>query len=396
MPTGLPDCTSSVSSGAIVRSESTIASKRPPSPGRPARCRRRRPGRRAARRPPGRGCSAASAARPRHPSFAPSARGPRGARTGLDPCMSSTVSLPASSAGARRAGPYGGPPHCADDRPVPSGTRRGSGRNAGRADAGRLHVRTPCSAGAADRAGHPARGPTGGGTGVPGRRGAHPARRPELVGGPHRRPARRRGLHRPRQRAAGPAGATVRLDDRPARPGPRPYRMGWYARGAGAAGLAVGAGAGPAPAGGAGHRPDAHAERAVAADAHRAHHRLAGRRLPAPARHRPRTAAPVRPAHRADGRATGARWCWSTPTRPGRRTTPGAATASTTAGRRPGRPVPRGHLRPALRLRRRDGRLPRRRAAAGRPGRAARPAARLRHRRRPAARPAACSTARPR
>ncbi len=53
----------------------------------------------------------------------------------------------------------------------------------------------------------------------------------------------------------------------------------------------------------------------------------------------------------------------------------------------PRRPVPRGHLRPAVRLRRRDGRLPRRRAAAGRPGRAARPAARLRHRRRPAAGP---------
>ena len=52
----------------------TIASNAPPGPGGPRRCRRRRPGRRGARRPRGRGCSSASAAGPRSATTGRSAR----------------------------------------------------------------------------------------------------------------------------------------------------------------------------------------------------------------------------------------------------------------------------------------------------------------------------------
>jgi hypothetical protein len=58
-PTGLPDCTSIVSSASRVVSVRAWR-RAPPSCGPPDRCRRRRPGRRAARPPRGRGCCAAS------------------------------------------------------------------------------------------------------------------------------------------------------------------------------------------------------------------------------------------------------------------------------------------------------------------------------------------------
>ena len=221
MPTGLPDCTSSVSSGAIVRQRVDDRVERPPVPGGP-------PGAAVDDQVVGALGDVRVEVVLQHPQRGlgtPASRRPSrtaGRADGSRSLHEPDRIPPGGRCGARRAGPYGGPPHCADDRPVAA--RRDEAPFSPERwppDAGRLHVRTPCSAGAADRAGHPARGPTGGGTGVPGRRGADPARRPELVGGRRRRPARRRGLHRPRQRAARPAGAAVRLDDRPARPGPR-------------------------------------------------------------------------------------------------------------------------------------------------------------------------------
>ena len=61
-PTGLPDCTSSVSSSLerLQRGDDAVEAR--PSRARPGRCRHRRRARRASRRPRGRGCSSACAA----------------------------------------------------------------------------------------------------------------------------------------------------------------------------------------------------------------------------------------------------------------------------------------------------------------------------------------------
>ena len=79
-PTGLPDCTSSVSSFSSVAQRRRRWRRTPPSCAPPARCRRRRRDRRAARPPRGRGCSSACAAR--LPAASPCSESvvPRGAR----------------------------------------------------------------------------------------------------------------------------------------------------------------------------------------------------------------------------------------------------------------------------------------------------------------------------
>ena len=86
-PTGLPDCTSIVSSPSSVRSVRDERVERRPRRAPRARCRRRRRGRRVAPRPRGRGCSSASACAASCGQPLQVSAVPRGARTGRAPAV---------------------------------------------------------------------------------------------------------------------------------------------------------------------------------------------------------------------------------------------------------------------------------------------------------------------